>query len=175
MVADCLPILLADTRQRVVAALHCGWRGTARRLAQKGVGLLRQRFGSQIRDLHAAIGPGIRTCCYEVGEEVIDEFAGQFLYAHELLAKRIKPPTPIEIKHALLRPLVPKHLGAYPLERTYLDMVLANVRQLRDAGISKSHIYADAPCTSCHPEQFFSYRRDGPRTGRMMGVIATRA
>ena len=75
--ADCLPILLVDERRRAVAAVHAGWRGTVARIAVGAVEAMRRRFGSEARDLHAAIGPGIGKCCYEVGPEVAAQFGGQ--------------------------------------------------------------------------------------------------
>jgi YfiH family protein len=75
--ADCIPILLADERTRTVAAIHAGWRGTAARIAQAAVSAMRERFGTRPADLHAAIGPGIGVCCYEVGPEVMAQFGGQ--------------------------------------------------------------------------------------------------
>src|SRR3984885_14392061 len=81
--ADCIPILLADTRQRSVAAIHSGWRGTAQRIAEKTLGRMRMEFGTRPQDVIAAIGPGIGQCCYEVGHEVIKEFAAIFPAARE--------------------------------------------------------------------------------------------
>ena len=72
--ADCLPILLADERLRAVAAIHAGWRGTAAGIARRTVEAMSRRFGSRPADLHAAIGPGIGKCCYEVGPEVAERF-----------------------------------------------------------------------------------------------------
>jgi YfiH family protein len=174
LAADCLPVLLVDTRQRVVAALHCGWRGTVGRLAQKGVGVMRQRFGSRPKDLLVAIGPGIRACCYEVGEEVTAEFESQFVYSPALLSSRLKPRSAIELKHALLFQSPFRPLPARSAHSIHLDLVEANRRQLQEAGLSTRQIFSDAPCTSCHPEWFFSHRRDAGRTGRMMGVIGIR-
>ena len=171
LVADCLPILLVDARQRVVAALHCGWRGTARRLTEKAVGRMRLEYGSRPPDLWAAIGPGIRACCYQVGEEVVEEFASQFRYAEKLLETRTRPLSPLEIKHSVM--LYTSARSATRRE-VYLDLVQANVGQLREAGVPAKHIDSQAPCTSCHPELFFSHRRDAGRTGRMMGVIGVR-
>jgi purine-nucleoside/S-methyl-5'-thioadenosine phosphorylase / adenosine deaminase len=74
--ADCIPILLADERNRAVAAVHAGWRGTAAQIARNAVNTMRQRFGSRPGDLHAALGPGIGKCCYEVGAEVAQQFGG---------------------------------------------------------------------------------------------------
>ena len=172
--ADCLPILVVDARQRVVTALHCGWRGTARRLAQKAVGRMQLMFGSQPADLRAAIGPGIRSCCYVVGAEVLDEFAGQFQYAGSLFRTRSRPLTPLETKHSVM--IQPFRFGPGPRmkKETCLDLTLANVRQLRDAGVPENQIASEAPCTSCHPELFFSHRRDNGYTGRMMAVVGIR-
>ena len=75
--ADCIPILLADERLRAVAAIHAGWRGTAARIAERAIALMSERFGTRPADLHAAIGPGIGACCYEVGPEVREQFGGQ--------------------------------------------------------------------------------------------------
>ena len=75
--ADCIPVLLVDERRRVVAAVHAGWRGTAARIVADAVTLMGSRFGTSVGDLHAAIGPGIGECCYEVGAEVAEHFGGQ--------------------------------------------------------------------------------------------------
>jgi YfiH family protein len=75
--ADCIPILLADGRRRAVAAVHAGWRGTAAGIAASAIRLMRERYGTEPGDLHAAIGPGIGKCCYEVGPEVMAQFGGQ--------------------------------------------------------------------------------------------------
>ena len=75
--ADCIPILLVDERLRAVAAVHAGWRGTAARIVSEAVAAMGRRFGTRAPDLHAAIGPGIGKCCYEVGAEVAAQFGGQ--------------------------------------------------------------------------------------------------
>jgi hypothetical protein len=75
--ADCLPILLVDERQRAVAAVHAGWRGTVARIAAGAVEAMRRRFDTRPCDLHAAIGPGIGKCCYQVGPEVAEQFGLQ--------------------------------------------------------------------------------------------------
>ena len=72
--ADCFPILLADPAHRVVAAVHAGWRGTAGRIAPETLRHMRLKYGTNPEDVLAAIGPGIRACCYEVGEEVARQF-----------------------------------------------------------------------------------------------------
>jgi YfiH family protein len=75
--ADCIPILLVDARRRAVAAVHAGWRGTVARIAVEAVAAMGRRFGTRAEDLHAAIGPGIGKCCYEVGADVAARFGGQ--------------------------------------------------------------------------------------------------
>lgn len=72
--ADCIPILLADSRHRAVAAVHAGWRGTVARIAAAAVEAMRERYGTDPADLYAAIGPGIGECCFEVGPEVAAHF-----------------------------------------------------------------------------------------------------
>jgi len=72
--ADCFPILLADKSRRAIAAIHAGWRGTADGIVTKVVSKMRALYGIEPQDMFAAIGPGIRVCCYEVGEEVARRF-----------------------------------------------------------------------------------------------------
>ena len=171
--ADCLPVLIADVRQRVVAAVHAGWRGTVQRIAQKAAGSLQLLYGSRREDLRAAIGPGIRGCCYEVGEDVAAEFESQFVYAAALLSSHRVEKSALEKKYPVL---LDRWKGPRPqtTRRILLDLVAANVRQLEDGGLSREQIYSEAPCVSCHPDRFFSHRRDSGRTGRMMGVIGIR-
>ena len=75
--ADCIPILLVDERRRAIAAVHAGWRGTVAAIARKAVEAMAARFDTAPADLHAAIGPGIGKCCYEVGAEVAARFGEQ--------------------------------------------------------------------------------------------------
>ncbi len=72
--ADCLPILIADPKNRAIAAIHAGWRGVVSEIASKAVDAMRQQFGSDPKDLVVAIGPGIGGCCFEVGPEVSAQF-----------------------------------------------------------------------------------------------------
>ena len=76
--ADCVPILLVDPKKRAIAAIHAGWRGTLARIAAKTIGKMQMHFGTNPRDLLAAIGPSIGPCCYEVGTEVATQFLSQF-------------------------------------------------------------------------------------------------
>jgi purine-nucleoside/S-methyl-5'-thioadenosine phosphorylase / adenosine deaminase len=72
--ADCLPILLVDEEHRAVAAVHAGWRGTVLGIVRAAVGKMREEFGTRPARIHAAIGPGIGKCCFEVGPEVAAQF-----------------------------------------------------------------------------------------------------
>ena len=72
--ADCVPILLVDERNRAVAAVHAGWRGSAAQIAKRAVERMAERFRTNPADLHAAVGPSIGKCCYEVGPEVAAQF-----------------------------------------------------------------------------------------------------
>ncbi len=83
--ADCIPVLLVDARRRAVAAIHAGWRGTAAHILDRAIDDMAREFGTAPGDLHAAIGPGIGKCCYEVGPEVAAQF-GQTGRAHIDLA-----------------------------------------------------------------------------------------
>ena len=77
--ADCIPILMVDGRTHAVAAVHAGWRGTAKNIVAQAIAEMEQKFYSRAEDVHVAIGPGIGKCCYEVGPEVVSNFASMFL------------------------------------------------------------------------------------------------
>ncbi|HXX15472.1 MAG TPA: peptidoglycan editing factor PgeF, partial [Candidatus Eremiobacteraceae bacterium] len=171
--ADCLPVILVDPKHHAVAVLHAGWRGTIKRIVEKGVGEMRRCFGTQSRHIKAAIGPGIHGCCYEVGPEVREKFESQFAYAAELF-REVKESDPIREKYPLLflsaRP--PGH-SELP-HKIFLDLVEANRRQLIDAGVLPKNIGASELCTACRPDLLFSYRAEKGTTGRMMGVAGIR-
>lgn len=171
--ADCLPVIVADKKRRAVGIFHAGWRGTVKRIAEKGVGEMRRWFGSDPRNLLAAIGPGVRGCCYQVGEEVRNKFETQFAYT-DALFRVVKESDPIRERYPLLF-LTARAPGHSDLPaRLFLDLVEANRRQLLDAGVPAENIEASAPCTACHPELFFSYRAEKGVTGRLMGVVGIR-
>jgi len=171
--ADCVPVLIADTKQRVVAAVHAGWRGTAKRIAEKAVGTMRARFASRPKDLRAAIGPAIQQCCYAIGNDVIEEFESHFAYAKKLFCE-VYDQDPVKKKYPLLfmTARAPGHSHIGP--QMHLDLIEANRRQLLDAGMSKKNIWATQECTSCRTDLLFSHRAEGGYTGRMMAVIGYR-
>jgi polyphenol oxidase len=171
--ADCVPVLVADIKRRVVGAFHAGWRGTVARIAEKGVGEMRRQFGSLPRDLRAAIGPSIRSCCYQVGPEVRAEFESQFSYAGDLF-EEVFDANAIHVRYPLLflNQRAPGHGDLGP--EIHLDLVEANRRQLQDAGVPKAHISVIEGCTACDTVRFFSHRAEFGKTGRMMAVIGIR-
>lgn len=171
--ADCLPIILMDRKRRALGVFHAGWRGTVRRIAEKGVGEMRKHFGSDPRNLMASIGPGVQGCCYEVGEEVRSKFEAQFAYASALF-REVKESDPVREKYPLLflTARAPGH-GELPV-KIFLDLVEANRRQLRDAGVLARNIDVAGPCTACHTELLFSFRAEKGVTGRMMAAAGIR-
>ncbi len=170
MAADCIPVLVADRKRRVVAAFHAGWRGTVKRIVEGGIGRMRLEFDSRPENLIAAIGPGIGPCCYAVGEEVISEFESQFVYARELFHE-VYSRDPARKKYPMLfmTQRAPGHSHMGP--EIHLDVVKANRRQLLDAGLRAKSIEIVGGCTSCQPQWFFSHRASRGHTGRMMAVI----
>lgn len=169
-IADCTPVLVVDTKRRVVGAFHAGWRGTAARVVEKGIGEMRRHFGCDPRDLRAAIGPCIRKCCYVVGEEVAAEFESQFSYARELFHEVFNSNS-LHVKYPLLflNQRAPGH--GDPASEIHLDLVEANRRQLLDAGFENEQIETVDGCTACNITRFFSHRAEFGKTGRMMAVI----
>lgn len=134
--ADCIPILLADEEHRAVAAVHAGWRGTACGIVGHALRTMREEFGTDPSSVHAAIGPGIGKCCYEVGAEV---------------AAQLGESGPC-----------------------WIDLTGVNRRQLVEAGLPETQIYAAGLCTKCGAEDFHSYRRDKESAGRMLSFIGVK-
>jgi len=171
--ADCLPVILVDSKRHAIGVFHAGWRGTLKRIVEKGVGEMHRCFGTNPRDLKAAIGPGIQCCCYEVGDEVRIKFESQFEYGSSLF-REIKESDPVREKYPLLF-LSARAPGHSDLpKKIFLDLVEANRQQLLAAGVPAKGIEASPLCTNCNPELLFSYRAEHGKTGRMMGAAGIR-
>lgn len=167
--ADCLPVILADSKHRTVGVFHAGWRGTLRRIVEKGVGEMRRFFGTHPRYIKAAIGPGIHACCYQVGDEVREKFESQFSYAARLF-REVKESDPVREKYPLLF-LAARPPGHSDLpKKIFLDLVEANRQQLLAVGVKPGNIDVSPLCTSCRTDLLFSYRAEKGKTGRMMAV-----
>ncbi|HEX3892419.1 MAG TPA: peptidoglycan editing factor PgeF [Terracidiphilus sp.] len=171
--ADCVPVLVADTRQRVVGAFHAGWRGTVNRIVESGIGKMRLDFNSKPQDLVAAIGPCVGACCYAIGDEVMSAFESQFTYSGDLFHEVFETDS-VRTKYPMLF-LTQRAPGHSPMgPNLHLDLVEANRRQLLDAGLRPSAIQLAGGCTSCMPDLFFSHRASKGHAGRMMSVIGIR-
>ena len=129
--ADCVPLLIADSRLRGVAAVHAGWRGSAARIAERAVSEICSALRVKPGALVIAVGPHIGPCCYEV-DDPVREVVGD---------------------DAVLSPRGPGHY--------LLDLFELNRRQLLRSGVQGERIHRVGDCTMCHPERYASYRRDG--------------
>jgi len=149
--ADCLPILIADTRSGTVAAIHAGWRGTAGRITERTVSDLMLVHGVNPRDCVAALGPAACVDCYEVGEDVIERYKKEFGYWRNLLVNF-------------------KDNG-----KAHLDVRAANIQQLRFCGFGEDRMHSAEYCTMHQNDLFFSYRRESKGepsgVGRCLSVI----
>ena len=171
--ADCIPVLVADRKRRVVAAFHAGWRGTVKRIVESGVGRMRLEFGSRPEDMIAAVGPGIGACCYAVGEEVFSSFESQFTYFADLFCE-VYDSDPVRTRYPMLF-LTQRAPGHSPIGPSlHLDLIDANRRQLLAAGLTARNIKVVGGCTGCRRDLFFSHRSSKGHAGRMMAVIGIR-
>ncbi|HEY3092774.1 MAG TPA: peptidoglycan editing factor PgeF [Vicinamibacterales bacterium] len=147
--ADCVPLLVGDSRTGAVAAVHAGWRGTAGRIAVAAIDTLARDFGSRPADLVVAIGPAIGPCCYEVGSDLVDAFAAA---GHE-------------------RYLIDRWFMTPRDRNLRLDVAGANRDQLILAGVREEHIHVSGLCTAMHLDVLTSFRAEKGKAGRIAGVI----
>ncbi|MDI6825321.1 MAG: peptidoglycan editing factor PgeF [Bacillota bacterium] len=147
--ADCAPVYLYDPTRRVVALLHAGWRGTVGGVVERGLEAMGAVAGTRPADVLAAVGPAIGGCCYQVGEDV---------------RARVEARLGEEARRVLER-----REG-----KLYLDLAGTISLLLQRAGVPESRVYRAGLCTACHPDLFWSHRRDGGVTGRMAAVLARR-
>jgi len=169
--ADCVPILLVDPKKRAVAAIHAGWRGTLARIVVKAIGQMQMQFKSNPPDLLAAIGPSIGGCCYEVGTEVVTQFLSQFAEAPDWFDEFRTGDEPNPVQWLNMMP--PGHQP--PPKNVLLDLRKANRAQLLGAGLRASNVFVSDLCSACRRDLLFSYRKEGPKSGRLMSVIGIRS
>jgi purine-nucleoside/S-methyl-5'-thioadenosine phosphorylase / adenosine deaminase len=165
--ADCVPLLLVDPRKRVVAAVHAGWKGTLARIAQKTVGRMQMEFGCNPANVLAAIGPAIGPCCYDVGADFVSKFSAQFADAHEYFDEARTGDEPNPLQWLNMHP--PGHQP--PPKNVHLDLPKASRAQLLAAGLHAKNIFSSGLCTGCRTDLFFSYRKEGSQSGRMLSVV----
>ncbi len=144
--ADCVPALIYDPVKSVIAAVHAGWKGTIKGILSKAVCRMSERFNCNVEDIIVGIGPAIGACCYAVGESVTNPLMSR----NPEWGRYLKPDADGKSK---------------------LDIAALNIRQIEDIGVSTGNIFNLGLCTSCNRELFFSYRRDGAGTGRMVSGI----
>ncbi len=168
--ADCVPILLVDPKNRAVAAIHAGWRGTLARITEKAVGRMRFEFRSKPADLLAAIGPSIGPCCYEVAADFVTKFTAQFADAADYFDEPRSGEEPNPLQWLNMKP--PGHQP--PPKNVHLDLRKANRSQLVASGLLAKNIYVSDLCTACHTGMLFSHRREGPLSGRLISAIGLR-
>lgn len=135
--ADCVPVFIYDPVKKAIGLSHAGWKGTVKEIAAKTIKTMQDKFNSQCYDLKVVLGPSIRECCYQVGEEFKEHF-----------------PHDLQLRSGSL----------------YLDVVQANRRQLIKAGVSQENITDCGICTCCD-KNYFSFRRDGAKAGRMISLM----
>ena len=142
--ADCIPVLCYDPLRQCMAAIHAGWRGTVSRIVAKTLQTLQSVYGSQPKDIVACIGPGISQAAFEVGDEVYEAFRADGFPMEQLASRTGK---------------------------WHIDLWEANRLQLLEAGVAASHIETAGICTYHQTEDFFSARRLGIGSGRILSGI----
>jgi YfiH family protein len=142
--ADCLPLMLCDSRRSAVALVHCGWRGVLAGVVEHAVQALQRSAGSRPATLIAAVGPSIGPCCYEVGPDVIRLVRQVFGRKDGLLPRQ-------------------------PNGRRHFDLPAAVRTKLLATGVQQ--IEESQICTACHVDEFYSHRAESGRTGRFAALI----
>jgi hypothetical protein len=145
MSADCALVLLADPKKNVVGNAHASRKGTLGQVTAKMIAAMTEKFGTDPAEVVACIAPSIGPCCYKLGSDAIAEVRARLPYGSDYLIER----------------------GG----KTFLDLWGLNRRQLELAGVNPSNIDVARMCTRCVSEFFFSYRRDGERSGRFGAMI----
>ena len=144
--ADCVPVLLADSYQRIVGVVHAGWRGLVHGIIPKTLERMKKKFGCAMDSIQMAIGPSAGPCCYEVDSLVIDPLQRNFSDWQSVLTMHSKQVGNIDLKE-LVR------------------------RQAMESGMPNEQVHTLNLCTICRPEQFYSYRREGQVCGTMVSGI----
>ena len=144
MSADCVPILLVDTRNNAIGCVHSGWRGTVAKILEKTLKEMQSQFGTTGDDLRCAIGPSVSQDSYEVGEEVVQAVRNAFGTENKLLSPQVNG-------------------------KAKLDLWKANLQQLLEFGVKKSNVEISRLCSVKHNNHFFSARKGD--TGRFAAGI----
>lgn len=146
--ADCVPLLFADRKKGVIGVAHSGWRGTVGGIGREMISMMVKEYGCQKQDIYVVIGPSICQQCYEVSDDVAEEFQRAF-----------RPEFHADI-------LISKGNGKY-----LLDLWKANSILLKEAGLRDEQIEIAKVCTCCNSDMLFSHRATAGKRGTMAGVI----
>lgn len=141
-VADCLPVTIADMANGVIANVHSGWRGAVQKIAAEAI----DAIGGVTPTTQAWLGPSIRVCCFEVGEEVVDQFRESYAEAESFVDRGgVKP---------------------------HIDLPRLTAALLVECGMAPQNIHDSGLCTRCEGSIFHSYRREAGRGGRNLAIAA---
>jgi polyphenol oxidase len=164
--ADCVPVLIADDRTGLVAAVHAGWRGTAAKILPEAIAQLVAQ-GSQLENLRIALGPAIDGEVYQVSVEVAAELGATIAPKNAVNATADGI---LEFLHQLPEPPV---LTDPDPGKVRLDVRRFNALQLQQLGISLSQIAIAPYCTYSDSARFFSYRRDRLKKVQWSGIVSS--
>ena len=172
--ADCVPVLMVAPRQRVVAALHAGWRGTAKDICGRAIRALKTDWGVSPADLLVALGPSIGGCCYEVGRDIGENLVRQMGPRGRLAWRQEGNVSTFQHVSDDTFPHTKSDHRATTIacgDTGFLDLRLVNRLRCEQLGVPPQHIQHVGPCTFCSGAALSSYRRDGSRAGRQLSVI----
>jgi YfiH family protein len=144
--ADCVPLFFLDTKKKVIALVHSGWKGTVQKIGAKAINMMKEVYGTCPCDCLAGIGPSIGMDCFEIGMDAAQHFMDSFENWTEFMA----PFGDIKYK---------------------VDLWKANKLILQEQGIPEENITISGYCTKCNEDLFFSYRRDKGRTGSLSAIM----
>lgn len=145
--ADCVPIILFDNKNNIASVVHAGWRGTANKIAQESVEVMKEKFNSKPENIKAAIGPSIGECCFAVDENVYSQL----------------------VKSSLTKDIDKIYRYDSHCDKYYIDLKNLNKIQLLDKGLFEIDVCGY--CTSCMSDIFFSYRKENGKTARHSAVV----
>lgn len=145
--ADCLPVYFFDPAHRAIGLAHSGWKGTMDCIAAKTLSAMHQTYESCSEDVYAAIGPGIGSCCFQISADLAEKVALSFFDFRDIIKRKES-------------------------SGIYWDLAETIRQTLISQGVQPAHISNAGICTACHPESYFSYRREQGKTGRMGALLA---
>lgn len=146
--ADCTPLLIVDTKNKVISVCHSGWRGTVSKIGQKAIETMQEKYNTDVNDVVVCIGPAICKNCYEVGQEVAVEFKKAF----------------------------PNHYNEIVTEKDNgkfdLDLWETNRIILKECGVLSENIHVSDICTCCNIDMMYSHRGHKGMRGNMAAFLS---